>query len=53
MHAALERVRTDATDPGANLMPAFIEAVQAYATLEEVVTALESVFGRYTEPPII
>jgi len=51
--AALARVRADAADPAANLMPAFIDAVRAYATLEEVVTALESVFGRYTEPPII
>jgi len=53
VEAALFRVRADAADPAANLMPAFIDAVRAYATLEEVVTALESVFGRYTEPPII
>jgi len=51
--AALAQVRADAADPAANLMPAFVDAVRAYATLEEVVTALESVFGRYTEPPII
>jgi len=51
--AALARVRADASDPATNLMPAFIDAVRVYATLEEVVTALESVFGGYTEPPII
>jgi len=49
----LERVRADAADPTANLMPAFIDAVRAYATLEEVVDALVDEFGRYTEPPII
>ncbi|HEU5085077.1 MAG TPA: methylmalonyl-CoA mutase family protein [Acidimicrobiales bacterium] len=51
--AALARVRADAADPTANLMPAFIDAVGAYATLEEVVRALESEFGRYTETPVI
>jgi methylmalonyl-CoA mutase, N-terminal domain len=51
--AALDRVRADAADPGTNLMPAFIDAVGTYATLEEVVEALESVFGRYREPVVI
>ncbi|HAS12467.1 MAG TPA: methylmalonyl-CoA mutase [Acidimicrobiaceae bacterium] len=51
--AALARVRADAADPGTNLMPAFIDAVSAYATLEEVVEALESEFGRYTEKAVI
>jgi len=51
--AALARVRADAADPGANLIPAFIDAVRTYATLEEVVEALESVFGRYREPVVI
>ena len=53
VEAALARVRTDAADPATNMMPAFIDAVSAYATLEEVVGALESVFGRYTERPVI
>jgi methylmalonyl-CoA mutase, N-terminal domain len=51
--AALEQVRRTAADPTANTMPAFIDAVRAYATLEEVVGALESVFGRYTEKAVI
>jgi methylmalonyl-CoA mutase N-terminal domain/subunit len=51
--AALARVRADAADPATNLMPAFIDAVRAYATLEETVGALETVFGRYTERPVI
>ena len=49
----LDRVRTDAADPGTNLMPALLDAVRAYATLEEVVGALEAEFGRYTERPVI
>ncbi|HEX4903355.1 MAG TPA: methylmalonyl-CoA mutase family protein [Acidimicrobiales bacterium] len=51
--AALQQVRAAAADPATNTMPAFIEAVRAYATLEEVVDALAAEFGRYTEPPII
>ena len=49
----LDRVRTDAADPGTNLMPALLDAVRAYATLEEVVGALEAEFGRYSERPVI
>lgn len=51
--AALARVRAVAADAGTNVMPALIDAVQAYATLEEVVGALESEFGRYVERPVI
>ncbi len=51
--AALTRVRAVAADAGTNVMPALIDAVQAYATLEEVVGALESEFGRYVERPVI
>ncbi|HSP02911.1 MAG TPA: methylmalonyl-CoA mutase family protein, partial [Acidimicrobiales bacterium] len=51
--AALARVRADAADPATNLMPALLDAVSAYATLEEVVAALESEFGRYTEKAVI
>ncbi len=53
VEAALGRVRTDAADPGTNLMPALLDAVRAYATLEEVVGALEAEFGRYVERPVI
>ncbi len=51
--AALARVRSDAADPGTNLMPAFIDAVRAYATEEEIVDALADVFGRYTEATVL
>ncbi|MFW6010116.1 MAG: acyl-CoA mutase large subunit family protein [Actinomycetota bacterium] len=53
VRTCLERVRTDAADPTVNLMPSFIDAVAAYATEEEIVTALESVFGTYTETTTI
>jgi methylmalonyl-CoA mutase N-terminal domain/subunit len=47
---ALRRVVNDAREPTANLMPALIGAVKARATEGEIVTALEQVFGTYTEP---
>jgi methylmalonyl-CoA mutase, N-terminal domain len=48
---ALGRLRTEACDPEINLVPALIEAVQAYTTEGEVMDALADVFGRYTEAP--
>jgi methylmalonyl-CoA mutase, N-terminal domain len=50
---ALDRVRRDAADSSVNLMPAFIEAVRAYATEGEIVAALESVFGTHVEKTVI
>ena len=35
---------------GDNLMPATIEAVKAYATVEEICMALRDVYGVYEEP---
>jgi methylmalonyl-CoA mutase N-terminal domain/subunit len=49
VHDALQHVKTVATDPTANTMPALIAAVQALATEGEIVAALEEVFGSYTE----
>jgi len=46
---ALQQVRTDAADPTCNLMPAVLEAVRTYATVGEVVGALEDVFGTWVE----
>jgi methylmalonyl-CoA mutase, N-terminal domain len=51
--AALGRVAADATRPDVNLMPAILDAVRAYATLGEIVDALASVFGRWTEDPVL
>jgi methylmalonyl-CoA mutase, N-terminal domain len=46
-------VTADAADPSVNLMPAFIDAVKAYATEEEIVHALERVFGTYVETTVV
>ena len=49
MAAALERVRSDAADSTVNLVPAFVEAAAAYATVGEVMSTLGDVFGIWTE----
>jgi len=46
---ALTAVRS-AAGAGANVMPAVIEAVRAYATVGEITRELTEVFGRYREP---
>ncbi|MDH5577967.1 MAG: methylmalonyl-CoA mutase family protein, partial [Betaproteobacteria bacterium] len=46
---ALARVEADAR-AGANLMPAILEAVKAYASVGEITGVLVGVFGRYREP---
>ena len=46
---ALTQVGKDAADPSVNLMPALLEAVNAYATVGEITNTLEQVFGTYTE----
>jgi methylmalonyl-CoA mutase N-terminal domain/subunit len=43
----LGQVRAAAACPGAPLMPLFVEAVGAYATLGEICNALRDVFGEY------
>ncbi|MHC5010617.1 MAG: acyl-CoA mutase large subunit family protein [Planctomycetota bacterium] len=45
----LDSVRTAARE-GGNVMPSVMDAVEAYATVGEVCSALEEVFGRYQEP---
>ncbi|HEX9467001.1 MAG TPA: methylmalonyl-CoA mutase family protein [Acidimicrobiia bacterium] len=49
---ALARVTRDAVDPTINLVPALIDAVKVMATEGEIVQALETVFGTYTEASI-
>jgi methylmalonyl-CoA mutase N-terminal domain/subunit len=46
---ALARIESDAKS-GANLMPALVEAVEAYATVGEMTQRMVAVFGRYREP---
>ncbi|MDO8475550.1 MAG: methylmalonyl-CoA mutase family protein [Candidatus Rokubacteria bacterium] len=50
--ALLDRLEAEAKNPGANLMPVTIEAVNARATLGEIVARLRSVFGAYVEKPV-
>ncbi len=50
---ALAAVRATAAVADANLMPAIMDAVRAYATVGEVVDALASVFGRWAETPVV
>jgi methylmalonyl-CoA mutase N-terminal domain/subunit len=47
---AMTRLREESQRPAANLMPAIIEAVEAYATIGEMCGALREVFGEYREP---
>ncbi|HEX2851424.1 MAG TPA: methylmalonyl-CoA mutase family protein [Acidimicrobiales bacterium] len=49
--SALREVTRTAAEPAANLMPAILDAVRAYATVGEVIGAMETVFGRWTEDP--
>ena len=53
VRTALDRIRAVAEKEASNensLVPPVMEAVKAYATIEEVRTALEDVFGKYTVP---
>jgi methylmalonyl-CoA mutase, N-terminal domain len=53
VEAALAKLRDLAARPGsseANLMPALIEAANAYATLGEMCGVFRAVFGEYREP---
>jgi methylmalonyl-CoA mutase N-terminal domain/subunit len=52
VEAALTTIRETAARSDANLMPAFLDAARAHATEGEIVEALQTVFGRYTEAPV-
>ena len=49
--SALERLVEAASEPSENLMPHLLEAARADATEGEIVEALQTVFGSYTESP--
>ncbi|MEA2646745.1 MAG: methylmalonyl-CoA mutase, N-terminal domain [Chloroflexota bacterium] len=53
VEAALEGLRSAATDSEADLMPPIIEAVRAYATLGEICGVLRDVFGEYRALAIV
>jgi methylmalonyl-CoA mutase N-terminal domain/subunit len=50
---SLERLQTACRDPKDNLMPHLVDCVNAYATEGEVVEAMASVYGRYTERAVL
>ncbi|MBB6145912.1 methylmalonyl-CoA mutase N-terminal domain/subunit [Silvibacterium bohemicum] len=50
--AAIDRVKEHARS-GQNLMPAILEAVESYATVGEIATAMREVFGEYRESVVI
>jgi methylmalonyl-CoA mutase N-terminal domain/subunit len=49
VQACLGHITADAKS-GANVMPAIMAAVKAYATVGEMNAALVEVYGRYQEP---
>jgi methylmalonyl-CoA mutase N-terminal domain/subunit len=51
--AALQTLETRARDKHANLMPAIMDAVRAYATLGEMCNVLRGVYGEYREPALV
>jgi methylmalonyl-CoA mutase N-terminal domain/subunit len=53
VESALERIAREAADPAVNLMPAIVAAAHAHATVGEVVSSLERVFGTYVEAAVV
>ncbi len=51
--SALSGLRSVATDPTMNVMPALIDAVRTRATIGEIMSALADEFGRHVEVPRI
>jgi methylmalonyl-CoA mutase N-terminal domain/subunit len=49
--AALQNLELAARDPRENLMPHLLDAARAQATEGEIISALQQVFGSYTETP--
>jgi methylmalonyl-CoA mutase, N-terminal domain len=50
---ALSKVRADAAHSEVNLVPALLDAVRVHATVGEIMGALGSVFGTWTERPAV
>ncbi len=53
VNAILARIEAAARTPDAPLMPLFVEAVEAYATLGEITSVLRRVFGEYRAPIVV
>jgi len=52
VEAMLSRLRNDAAHADRNLMPGLLAAADVHATEGEIIEALQSVFGTYTESPV-
>jgi methylmalonyl-CoA mutase len=50
VQSTLEKIRGAASHPEQNLLEAAVEAARARATLGEISSAMESVYGRYSAP---
>ena len=50
---SLTRLETAARDPDSSLLPLFLEAVEAYATLGEICSLLREVFGEHQSHTIV
>jgi methylmalonyl-CoA mutase, N-terminal domain len=50
--SALSELRNNAAQPEVNLMPNLLECARVHATEGEIVAALQTVFGTYTETPV-
>ncbi len=53
VQAKLNSIRDAAQKENANLMPAFVDAAKAYATLGEIMDVLRKTWGEYREPAIV
>ncbi len=53
VEATLNAIRDAAKRDNANMMPLFINAVNEYATLGEIMNVLRKVWGEYKEPVIV
>ena len=49
---SLEELKRAAADPGTNLMRPILECSRARATVGEIIAALQTEFGTYTESPV-
>ncbi|MDQ3993799.1 MAG: methylmalonyl-CoA mutase family protein, partial [Actinomycetota bacterium] len=52
VEVALARLKAEAAEEGRNLMPAIVDAANAYATMGEMCDALREVWGVWTETPV-
>ncbi len=53
VESTLNAIRQVAQKPRQNLMPYFLDAVNAYATLGEIMGVLRRIWGEYREEPIV